>query len=254
MGLSLGSIVSDIKSAVTDPGKLVTEAANSILPGNMKAIGDMLGGLTDITSGNPLAALSHLTDALKDLPQLLQSLSGAAGGAGASKPAGTAAAEPTPPPTRTTTPSAPAATTTPSAPAATTTPSAPAATTTPSAPAATTTPSAPATASAPSPATTKAQTPSVTVTNARGATVTEVDDETNTTRVTERNGSTTVCVMNDATGKTLGSYTGPASTSNISVAGEHVTISKREGQTIASVDNGTSTATVTKIPAGRPSR
>ncbi|HEY6476088.1 MAG TPA: hypothetical protein VI456_05865, partial [Polyangia bacterium] len=100
MGFSIGSLVSDITSVATDPGKLVGDLANSVLPSNMKAIGDVLGGITDINAGNPLAALSHLTDALKDLPQLLQSLSGAAGGAaGAAKPAGTAAAEPTPPPT-----------------------------------------------------------------------------------------------------------------------------------------------------------
>jgi hypothetical protein len=100
MGFSIGSLVSDL----TDPGKLVGDLANSVLPSNMKAVGDILGGITDINAGNPLAALSHLTDALKDLPQLLQSLQGAAGGAAdGSKPAGTAAAEPTPPPARATT-------------------------------------------------------------------------------------------------------------------------------------------------------
>ncbi|HVV51273.1 MAG TPA: hypothetical protein VHO06_16510, partial [Polyangia bacterium] len=93
-------LLSDITSVVTDPGKLVTQAADSILPGNMKAVGDILGGMVDINSGHPLQALSHLNDALKDLPQLLQSLSGGApgGAANPAAPAGTAAAEPSPPP------------------------------------------------------------------------------------------------------------------------------------------------------------
>ena len=77
---------------------------------------------------------------------------------------------------------------------------------------------------------------------ARG-TVTDVDDGTNTNRVTERaNGSNTVVVWNDATGKTVGGYTGSAS--NVSVAGEHVTIGKNGAQTVTTIDNGTSTATV----------
>src|SRR6185437_12677668 len=64
----IGSIVSDVTSLAKDPGKLVADAANAVLPRSMKAVGDILGGITDIQSGNPLAALSHLQDALKDLP------------------------------------------------------------------------------------------------------------------------------------------------------------------------------------------
>jgi hypothetical protein len=218
----LGSIVSDIKSVATDPGKLVGDVANSILPSNMNAVGDILGGITDIETGNPLAALSHMTDALKDLPQLMQALSSAAGGTGnATKPAGTAAAEPSPPP-KSTTASPPAASTPASTPATT-----------------------PAPAATPATATTKAQTPTVTVTNSRGATMTQVDDGTNTTRVTERaNGITSVVVMNDATGKTVGGYTGSAS--NISVAGEHVTVRNAGGQNVTTIDNGANTARVSQ--------
>jgi hypothetical protein len=83
----------------------------------------------------------------------------------------------------------------------------------------------------------------VTVTQARGETVTSVDDGTNTTRVFEdANGHNAVRVTNDATGKVVGGYVGSAS--NISVGGEHVTINKSGGNILTTVDNGTHTATV----------
>lgn len=102
MGLSLGSIVSDIKSLATDPGKVAKDICDAVLPGNMKAIGDIVGGAVDYETGHPLQALGHLTDALKDLPQLAQSMSGSSttGAKPALAPPGTLAAEPTPPPTR----------------------------------------------------------------------------------------------------------------------------------------------------------
>ncbi|HEX7558664.1 MAG TPA: hypothetical protein VF386_05675, partial [Usitatibacter sp.] len=62
MGILSG--LSSIASAVTDPGKLVSEVANSILPSNMKGVGEALGGIVDFETGHPLQALSHLTDAL----------------------------------------------------------------------------------------------------------------------------------------------------------------------------------------------
>ncbi len=204
----------------------------------MGAIGDLFGGIADIETGHPLQALSHMTDALKDLPQLLQSLSGAAGGAaGAAKPAGTAAAEPTPPPARTTT-SAPA-----SPIAAPTTAAAPSA----SAPAVAS--STPAPATRPAAPSVPAQAPTVTVTKFGNESVTRVDDGTNTTRVTEMNGHTTVRVTNDATGKVVEGYSG--SNSNISLGGggqgPYVTVTKRGAQTITRVDNGTNTATVDQV-------
>ncbi len=102
MGFSLGSIVSDIKSLATDPGKAVKDICDAVLPGNMKAIGDIVGGAVDFETGHPLQALGHLTDALKDLPQLAQGMSGTSTTAAkpALAPPGTLAAEPTPPPTR----------------------------------------------------------------------------------------------------------------------------------------------------------
>ena len=235
----IGSVVSDVSKAVTDPGALVSDAAKAILPKKMAAVGDLLGGIADIESGHPLQALSHITDALKDLPQLLQSFSGATGGAaGAAKPAGTAAAEPTTPPPRTTTTSPPSTTNT----APTTAPS-------PSTPAQAAASSTPAPAATPAATSTPAQPPTVTVTKLGGETITRVDDGTNTTRVTEMNGRTTIRVTNDATGKLVEGYSG--SGSNISLGGggqgPHVTIVKNGAETFTRVDNGTNTATVNQV-------
>jgi hypothetical protein len=68
----LGNIVSSVTKAVTDPGALVSDAAKAVLPKNMAVVGDILGGIADIESGHPLQALTHLADALKDLPQSAQ--------------------------------------------------------------------------------------------------------------------------------------------------------------------------------------
>ena len=95
----LGNIVSSVTKAVTDPGALVSDAAKAVLPKNMAAVGDILGGIADVESGHPLQALSYLTDALKDLPQLAQGQSGAQA-KDAAAPAGTAGAEPSPPPNK----------------------------------------------------------------------------------------------------------------------------------------------------------
>jgi hypothetical protein len=95
MGFSLSSIVSDITSLATDPGKLAKDVCDAVLPQNMKAIGDIVGGAVDYETGHPLQALGHLTDALKDLPQMAQGLS--PGKTNAGSPAGSPAAEPAPP-------------------------------------------------------------------------------------------------------------------------------------------------------------
>jgi hypothetical protein len=83
------------------------------------------------------------------------------------------------------------------------------------------------------------------VTKSGGETVTKVDDGTNTTRVTEMNGQTTIRVTNDATHKVVSGYVG--SGSNISVGGgqgPHVTVTKHGSETTTTVDNGTGTAVV----------
>lgn len=99
MSFSLSSIVSDISSLATDPGKLAKDVCDAVLPQNMKAIGDIVGGAVDYETGHPLQALGHLADALKDLPQMAQGLSPAKGNLTAA-PAGSLAAEPAPPPPR----------------------------------------------------------------------------------------------------------------------------------------------------------
>ena len=95
----LGNIVSGVTKAVTDPGALVSDAAKAVLPKNMAAVADILGGIADVESGHPLKALTHLADALKDLPQLAQGQSGAQA-KDAATPAGTPGAEPSPPPNK----------------------------------------------------------------------------------------------------------------------------------------------------------
>ena len=66
----LGTIVSDISNAVSDPGKLVTDVVDAVLPQRLKAIGDLAGGVVDVVVGKEKQALGHFTDTLKDLPQL----------------------------------------------------------------------------------------------------------------------------------------------------------------------------------------
>jgi hypothetical protein len=66
----LGTIVSDISKAVSDPGKLVTDVVDAVLPQRLKAIGDLAGGVVDVIVGKEKQAVSHFTDTLKDLPQL----------------------------------------------------------------------------------------------------------------------------------------------------------------------------------------
>jgi hypothetical protein len=263
MGFSIGTLVSDL----TNPGKLISDLAGSALPSNMKGIGDMLGGIADLGAGNPLGALSHLTDALKDLPQLLQSLAG--GAAGASKPAGTAAAEPTPPPTRATASSAPAATTA-STPATTTATSTPATTTTASAPAATAAASTPPTttaASAPAPTTPASPTPApaatpstaaasptsttlpsptVTVTKHGRETITRIDDGNRTTTVAEVNGHTVVGVRDDATGRVLSRVSGSGNLS-LGVNGATISVTHNGSETLTKIDDGNKKTTIDQI-------
>jgi len=87
------------------------------------------------------------------------------------------------------------------------------------------------------------------VTKLGGETITKVDDGTNTTRVTEMNGRTTIRVTDDATGKLVEGYSG--SGSNISLGGggqgPHVTVVKNGTETFTRVDNGTNTATVNQV-------
>lgn len=67
----LGTIASDLGKLASDPGKLVTDVVDAVLPGRLKAIGDVAGGAVDVIVGKEKEAIAHFTDGLKDLPQLV---------------------------------------------------------------------------------------------------------------------------------------------------------------------------------------
>jgi hypothetical protein len=48
----LGTIASDISNVVSDPGKLVADVVDAVLPERLKAIGDVAGGVVDVIVGN----------------------------------------------------------------------------------------------------------------------------------------------------------------------------------------------------------
>jgi len=91
------TIVSDIGSALSDPGKLVTDALDAVLPDRLKSIGDAAGGLVDLVVGHEPQAVSLFKEGIKDLPQIsASSSSGDASTAGVAL--ATEEAEPPPPP------------------------------------------------------------------------------------------------------------------------------------------------------------
>jgi len=92
---SISTAISDVAGVITDPGKLVGDALEVVLPQNLKGIGEVAAAAIDFASGPQAAAagIKHSSSALGDLPQLAKGLSGDPGA-----PAGTAAAEPSPPP------------------------------------------------------------------------------------------------------------------------------------------------------------
>ncbi len=93
----LDTIVSDIGSALSDPGKLVTDALDAVLPDRLKSLGDAAGGIVDLVVGHEPQAISLFQEGIKDLPQISSSSpSGTETSAGAA--GATAAAEPPPPP------------------------------------------------------------------------------------------------------------------------------------------------------------
>lgn len=66
----LGTIESDLGSVFSDPGKLVTDVVDTLLPEKLKSLGDLAGGVVDVVLGKESQALSHFQDGLRDLPQL----------------------------------------------------------------------------------------------------------------------------------------------------------------------------------------
>jgi hypothetical protein len=217
MGFSIGSLVSDITSVASDPGRLVGDIANSILPGNMRAIGDTLGGLVDLETGHPLQALGHLADTLKDLPQLLQGQASAQAKAAAT-PAGTAAAEPSPPPSRAST-GAPASVPKASGPL-----------------------SHVSAAIAPG-------APTVTVRQVAGETVTRIDDGKTSTIVDQKGGQTTVTIKSDAALGAGGTHPAPAS-SPAGSATTTVTVASATAATAATTEASAAASTTAKSAGG----
>lgn len=69
----LGTIESDLGSVFSDPGKLVTDLVDGLVPDKLKSVGDLAGGVVDVVLGKESQALSHFQDGLRDLPQLTAS-------------------------------------------------------------------------------------------------------------------------------------------------------------------------------------
>ncbi|HXJ20957.1 MAG TPA: hypothetical protein VMT03_12055 [Polyangia bacterium] len=101
----IDSIVSDIGSALSDPGKLVTDTLDAILPDQLKSVGDVAGGLLDLVIGKESQAVSLFKDGIKDLPQPKSSSKSTSADpateVATATEAATAAAEPSPPPSAT---------------------------------------------------------------------------------------------------------------------------------------------------------
>src|SRR3954447_4219668 len=80
-----------------DPGALVKDVVNGVLPKNMGVVGDLAGAFVDFKMGNPIGAVQHAMEAVHDLPQATKGLHDAAArGSNLTRlPAGM---EPSPPP------------------------------------------------------------------------------------------------------------------------------------------------------------
>jgi hypothetical protein len=104
MSLGVGNLV----SAVIDPGKIVREVVDAVLPEQLDVVADLAGAAASYYSGRPLQAVGHLAQAMKDLPQAFDQPGGAvrAGGSwrgppgGSWRDAGSPAFQPPPPPSR----------------------------------------------------------------------------------------------------------------------------------------------------------
>jgi len=88
--MSLFSGIGSLAKAVTDPGAVVQDALNAVLPKEIAGVvGNAAAGLVDYYSGNEVMAAKHALEALKDLPQMATALSKQSAG-------GTARFEPSP--------------------------------------------------------------------------------------------------------------------------------------------------------------
>ncbi len=65
------TIASDLGNVFSDPGKLVTDVVDAVLPDKLRSLGDLAGGAADAVLGKESQALTHFQDGLRDLSQLL---------------------------------------------------------------------------------------------------------------------------------------------------------------------------------------
>jgi hypothetical protein len=90
---SLGSLT---KLPLTGLGDIVKGGCDAVLPKELKFVGDVLAGAVDLETGNPIGALRHGIDLLKDLKDLPQTPLNAPG-PDRNAPGHTWCYEPTPP-------------------------------------------------------------------------------------------------------------------------------------------------------------
>jgi hypothetical protein len=98
---SLGQIGQITK--MFDPGNLVKQVVNGVLPKNMAVVGDAAGAIVDLKTGNLLGAAQLGMDAMKDLPQATkaqqqQQEASKCGGHGSATASNNPNLDPTPPP------------------------------------------------------------------------------------------------------------------------------------------------------------
>ena len=74
--MSLLGSLGNLTKVVTDPGAIVQDALNKVLPKEIAGVvGNAAAGLVDYYSGNEVMAAKHALEALKDLPQMATALS-----------------------------------------------------------------------------------------------------------------------------------------------------------------------------------
>jgi hypothetical protein len=74
----LGKIGSAVSSAL-DPGSIVKDAVNTVLPKELGIVGDIAGAVVDLAERNPVGAARHALEALRDLPQAARAVQDALG-------------------------------------------------------------------------------------------------------------------------------------------------------------------------------
>lgn len=97
--MSLLGGVGSLVSAVTDPGKIVKEVVDAVLPEELDVVADLAGAAASYYSGRPDAAIAHLAEAARDLPQAFNQADGPTrSGGGGWRDRQSTQFEPAPPP------------------------------------------------------------------------------------------------------------------------------------------------------------